>query len=140
MNVPDEVRKELTIAAPRERVWRALTTVEGLIGWFPDRSAEIDLRPGGALRLEWKTGESDAGVIDEVVPPSRLVFRWWQVAGELRTRVEITLDEVEGGTHLTLVESGFRRWPKAEREEAWKGNDDGWTKELDELRAYVEVA
>jgi uncharacterized protein YndB with AHSA1/START domain len=47
MDVPDSIRRELTLAAPRDRVWRALTDVEQLVRWFPTSSAELDLRPGG---------------------------------------------------------------------------------------------
>lgn len=140
MDVPDVVRKELTIAAPRERVWRALTEADELLRWFPDRSAEVDLRPGGTFRLEWESNEGDTGVFEEIEPPSRLVFRWWQVGTEHRLRVEITLEEVPAGTRLVLIERGFRAFAEDRRSEIWSGNDDGWSKELDELRAYLEAA
>src|SRR3990170_5940734 len=50
LQVPDEVRKELEIDAPRERVWRAVTEPDELLGWFPTHGAEVDLRPGGLVR------------------------------------------------------------------------------------------
>lgn len=140
MEIPDEVRKELTIAAPRERVWRALTEADELVRWFPDRGAEVDLRPGGAFRLTWASGDGDRGVFEELEPPSRLVFRWWQEGTELRLRVEITLEEVAEGTRLVLVERGFRSFAEDRRAEIHAGNDEGWTKELEELRAYLEAA
>jgi uncharacterized protein YndB with AHSA1/START domain len=140
MDVPDEIRKELTIAAPRERVWRALTEADELVRWFPDRSADVDLRPGGAFRLEWQAEGGDSGVFEEVEPPSRLVFRWWQTGTELRLRVEITLEEVAGGTRLVLVERGFRSFAEDRRAGIRAGNDEGWSKELEELRAYLEAA
>jgi uncharacterized protein YndB with AHSA1/START domain len=140
MEVPDEVRKELTIAASRERVWRALTEADELLRWFPDRSAEVDLRPGGTFRLEWESNEGDTGVFEEIEPPSRLVFRWWQVGTEYRLRVEIMLEEIPDGTRLVLVERGFRAFAEDRRSEIWAGNDDGWSKELEELRAYLEAA
>jgi uncharacterized protein YndB with AHSA1/START domain len=140
MEVPDEVRKELTIGAPRERVWRALTEADELLRWFPDRSAEVDLRPGGTFRLEWESNDGDTGVFEEIDPPSRLVFRWWQEGSEHRLRVEITLEEVEGGTRLVLVERGFGAFAEERRAEVWGGNDTGWTNELEELRAYLEAA
>jgi uncharacterized protein YndB with AHSA1/START domain len=139
MQVPDEVRKELTIGAPRERVWRALTEAGELLRWFPDHAAEVDLRPGGTFRLEWANGEGDTGVFDEIEPPSRLAFRWWHDGTEPRLRVEITLEEVERGTRLVLVERGFRGFAQERRAELWAGNDEGWSKELGELRAYLEA-
>jgi uncharacterized protein YndB with AHSA1/START domain len=140
MEVPDEVRKELTIAAPRERVWCALTEAGELLKWFPDRSAVVDLRPGGTFRLTWESNGGDTGVFDEIEPPSRLAFRWWQAGTGYRLRVEITLDEVDGGTRLVLVERGFRSIAEGRRAEIWGGNDEGWSKELEELRAYLEAA
>jgi uncharacterized protein YndB with AHSA1/START domain len=50
LQVPDEVRKELEIDAPRERVWRAVTEPDELLGWFPTHGAEVDRRPGGLVR------------------------------------------------------------------------------------------
>ena len=75
MDVPDEVRKQLDIEAPIQRVWDALTTPEGLLAWFPTEGARIDLRPGGTLSLVW-ADDADEGVVDAVEPPHRFVFRW----------------------------------------------------------------
>ena len=65
MDVPDEVRKQLDIEAPIQRVWDALTTPEGLLAWFPTEGARIDLRPGGTLSLVW-ADDADEGVVDAV--------------------------------------------------------------------------
>jgi uncharacterized protein YndB with AHSA1/START domain len=108
MDVPDSIRRELTLAAPRDRVWLALTDVEQLVRWFPTSSAELDLRPGGALRLSWED-MTDEGVVDEVSAAQRFVFRWRpQGSDRPYTRVTVTLDDLpEGGTSLVLVEDGF---------------------------------
>jgi uncharacterized protein YndB with AHSA1/START domain len=75
MEIPDEVRRELEIRAPRARVWKALTESDQLLQWFPTKRAEIDLRPGGAAVWEWEEAKAE-GVVDVVEPPGRLVFRW----------------------------------------------------------------
>jgi uncharacterized protein YndB with AHSA1/START domain len=136
MEVPDELRKEIELAAPRERVWSAITEPEELVRWFPTEFAEVDLRPGGAVRFGWTEGEHvDEGVIDEVEPLSRLVFRWRDEGTDRPyTRVEITLEERDRGTRLVLVETGFAQFDV----DTWEGNDKGWTSELDELRVYLE--
>jgi uncharacterized protein YndB with AHSA1/START domain len=100
----------------------------------------VDLRPGGAFHLEWSTDEADTGVFETIDPPSRLVFRWWQAGTELKLRVEITLEEVPGGTRLVLVERGFRSFAEDRRAAIRAGNDEGWSTELEELRAYLEAA
>ncbi len=45
------LEKELFIKASPERVFQALTEKEDLERWFVQK-AEVDLRPGGAIRFE----------------------------------------------------------------------------------------
>lgn len=52
MEIRDEVRRELAIEAPQERMWRAITEANQLVRGFPDKVAEVDLRPGGTIRIE----------------------------------------------------------------------------------------
>ncbi len=54
-----------------------------------------------------------------------------------RALVEFTLEEVEGGTALTIVESGFDRIPLARRAEAFRMNTEGWSGQIKNLAAYV---
>jgi hypothetical protein len=62
-------------------------------------------------------------------------FRWHPNAvertvdysGEPTTLIVFTLQEVVGGTQLTVVESGFDRIPLARRAKAFTANDGGWT-------------
>jgi uncharacterized protein YndB with AHSA1/START domain len=141
VEVPDRIRREITLQAPRDRVWRALTDPAELVRWFPTRGAELDLRPGGALRLSWEH-DGDEGVVDEVEPGRRLVFRWRpQGSQRAHTRVTITLgDAPDGATTLVLVEEGFAALADGVREQAITGNTQGWGEELDELKALVEAA
>ncbi|MGZ8611985.1 MAG: SRPBCC family protein [Actinomycetota bacterium] len=133
LQIPDEVRKQVEIGAPRERVWHALTDPAELLGWFPTRGAELDLRPGGRISLRWEH-DADEGVVVEVEPPTRFVFDWRpEGSGRPYTRVTITLEETQGRTRLVLVETGF----SALTGEIRQGNDEGWAEELEELRAYV---
>lgn len=70
--------------APRRLVFEALTRPELLARWCfgPDgwsmSTCEVDLRPGGTYRYEWRRVEDGfemgmGGVFREVVPPERLV-------------------------------------------------------------------
>ena len=141
MEIPDEVRRELVIHAPQDRVWRALTEAEQLIRWFPDKTAEVELRPGGAIRIEWQDGEFDDGTVEVVEEPSRFVFLWHGAGFDSpQTRVEFTLEAIDGGTRLLVVESGFSNVAEDKRASAWKDNDGGWTHELGELKTFLEAA
>jgi uncharacterized protein YndB with AHSA1/START domain len=141
MAVPDEVRRTIEIRAPRERVWAALTEPEELLRWFPTERAEVDLRPGGAAAFVWDEG-ADEAVVEVVEPPARFVFRW-RPAGTDRphTTVTFTLEEIDASsTKLTLVETGFASLPDQTARQSQAGNDEGWRKELEELKTYLEAA
>ena len=142
MEIPDEVRRELEIRAPRARVWEALTEPNQLLQWFPTKRAEIDLRPGGDALLEWDSATAEA-VVDVVEPPGRFVFRWRpEGLGRPFTTVSFTLDELEDGasTRVRLVESGFASLPDQIETQSQKGNDEGWVHELQELKEFLEAA
>jgi len=138
--IPDELRREVTIHARPERVWSALTDPKMVVRWFPTVAAEIDLRPGGAMRFAWDDG-ADEAIVDEVDAPTRLAFRW-RPAGTDRpyTTVTIALTEVDAGTRLVLTESGFAALPDEINEQSFAGNMKGWGGELEELRALLEAA
>ncbi len=53
------------------------------------------------------------------------------------TLVAFTLEEVEGGTALTVVESGFDRITLARRAEAFRMNTEGWGGQITNLERYV---
>jgi uncharacterized protein YndB with AHSA1/START domain len=58
-------------------------------------------------------------------------------SAEPTTLVEFTLADTEGGTAITIVESGFDGIPLARRAEAFRMNDQGWTGEIKNLAKYV---
>lgn len=97
---------EVTIAAPVERVWALLTTPDGLREWMAI-SAEVDLRPDGALSWTHENGATMRGRIVEIDPLRRLVLRYgWEddllgVPPE-STTVEFTLAAMAGGTAVTM--------------------------------------
>jgi len=51
--------------------------------------------------------------------------------------VEFLLEEGNGGTALTIIESGFDRVPLARRAEAFRMNDNGWTGQAKNIASYV---
>ena len=53
------------------------------------------------------------------------------------TLVEFTLEEIPGGTLLTITESGFDAIPAERRDEAFRMNDNGWTGQSKNIAAYV---
>ena len=142
--VPEQIEREVTIAAPVERVWAVITQPEHVGSWFGDAGAEIDLRPGGAMTITWAEHGLCHGVVERVEPPRVFAWRWARpmhqaVRDGNSTRVEFTLTPDDGQTRLRVVESGFRGLELSPEEQARyaEGNTEGWRMELDELAAYV---
>jgi uncharacterized protein YndB with AHSA1/START domain len=84
-------------------------------------------------------------VIDRIEPERLFSFRWHpygidpnvDYSGEPMTLIEFRLEEVEGGTKLTITESGFDKIPLARRAEAFRMNSEGWGMQLHNIEAYV---
>jgi uncharacterized protein YndB with AHSA1/START domain len=137
---PDRIERSVHIDRPLERVWAAITTPEGLGTWFGD-SAEIDLRVGGTAKLAWNGGESASIRIERLEPQTIFGFTWG-ISGlpdhdPRRTYVEFTLAPDNGGTTVTVVETGFAQLEPDNYRKAFDGNIKGWAHELDELVAYL---
>ncbi|MGW1740947.1 SRPBCC domain-containing protein [Nocardia sp. NPDC001965] len=141
--MPDRIERDLELHHPPEKVWNALTTPDGLGGWFGSR-AEIDaLRPGGTVRVWWDEDGPHTLRIESVEPPRRFAFTWaieGLPAGDpRRTHVEFSLTRTSTGTRLRVVESGFAQLPD-HLGGAYEANAGGWATELTELTEYLDVA
>jgi uncharacterized protein YndB with AHSA1/START domain len=51
--------------------------------------------------------------------------------------VEFTLKKIDGGTLLTVTESGFDKLPEHRRAEAFRMNQGGWNQQMKNIEAYV---
>lgn len=97
------IRREIVLPVERERAWALLTEPAELREWLAD---EVELEPeeGAPLRATWTSGEARDGVVEEVEERRRLRFRWDDDATGVPSRVEWTLDDAPGGTHVTVEE------------------------------------
>ena len=143
MPLPDRIERDLELHHPPEKVWNALTTTEGLGGWFGSRAEIDDLRPGGTVRVWWDEDGPHTLRIQSVEPPRRFAFTWaieGLPAGDpRRTHVEFSLTPTPAGTRLRVVEIGFAQLPD-HLGGAYRSNVDGWATELAELAEYLDVA
>ena len=143
MGFPDRIERTVELAHPREKVWQALTTAEGLGTWFGDDSASIDLRPGGQAQMRWDGGYHNDLRVERVEEPTVFAFTW-QIKGlpeddPRRTYVEFTLEPAGDGTRLTVVETGFAQLPDDVFSDEYQGHVDGWQLELGELADYLSA-
>jgi uncharacterized protein YndB with AHSA1/START domain len=136
------------IKAPRDRVWRALTDHQEFSEWFGVVMAgpfEAGKRVTGRVTIEAYKDLAFALVVEKLLPPRYFSWRWNPAAidpkadysQEPMTLVEFTLDEVAGGTKLTVVESGFDQIPAARRAEAFRLNNEGWNEQMVNIERHV---
>ncbi len=148
--VQNTIEREVVYPQPIERVWSALTEADQVKRWFGSKTAEIDLRPGGAMHLVWE-GMTARAVVETVDPTSYFSWRWkpGSVADDLTrplaeqeplTRVEFMLESVEAGTRLRMVESGFAAFDESQRVSALGQNTEGWTECFKGLEALLGSA
>jgi uncharacterized protein YndB with AHSA1/START domain len=144
----DRIEKRVTLRASRSRVWRALVTAEEFGAWFGVK-LEGPFAEGATVRgkitypgYEHLTFEA---LVERIEPERYFAYRWHPYAidasvdysSEPSTLVEFRLDEADGGTVLTIVESGFERIPLARRAEAFRMNDGGWTEQTKNIERHV---
>jgi uncharacterized protein YndB with AHSA1/START domain len=143
MAFPDRIERMVTLTrAPRE-VWQALTTADGLSGWFGER-ATIDLRPGGAATMTFAGGMTVDMRVERVEEPTVFAYTWrlpdLPEDDPRRTHVEFTLEPDGDGTVLRVVETGFAQLPVDTRRDTYDSHSQGWSRELAELVDHLDGA
>lgn len=148
MTETDRIQKKVILRAPRSRVWRAISNAEEFGRWFGVK-LEGEFAEGAPIRgkitypgYEHLTMEIE---VDRIDPERYFAYRWHPYAVnpavdyslEPMTLVEFWLDEADGGTLLTIVESGFDRIPLARRAEAFRRNDGGWAEQTRNIERHV---
>lgn len=149
MNSTDRIEKRIQLKAPRARVWRAITDSAEFGRWFKV-ALEGSFAEGATVRgritnpgyehLQFEL------VVERVEPERLFSYRWHPYAidpavdysAEPTTLVEFRLDEADGGTALTVVESGFDALPAARRDEAFRMNEGGWAAQIKNIARHVE--
>lgn len=145
----DRIERQVHLKATLARVWRALTDVAEFSTWFcVDLTAPFVVGQTVSGRLTYPGYENIVlDLVVERMDRERLfAFRWHPYAvdpaadysTEPMTLVEFHLDAVDGGTRLTVSESGFDRLPPARRDLAFRMNDGGWEEQLENIQRHVD--
>jgi uncharacterized protein YndB with AHSA1/START domain len=144
----DRIEKQIRLRAPKSRVWRALTDAEEFGAWFRVK-LEGPFIPGGRTKgkitypgYEHITMEV---WVERMEAETLFSYRWHPYAvdpkvdysSEPTTLVEFQLKSEDGGTLLTVVESGFDQLPAGRRDEAFRMNDGGWSQQLVNIERHV---
>ncbi len=87
------------------------------------------------MKLTWKPGEVAQGEFLIVEPPHWLAYTWDE--GTLGvTTMTIDLTAEGEGTSLRLVHTGWGSGDDWDR--VYNGTNEGWSEELENLRAWLE--
>src|SRR5262249_35519677 len=139
----DIVTCEIFIAAPRERVFNALTDPKQAVRWWGQNDRyhfsdfSLDARVGG----KWSSSGTkqpigsykNGGAVLDFDPPRRLAYTWLSSWMPKNTTVVWELENQNGGTLVKLTHAGF----VGEAEQA-KNHGIGWASVLGWLQAYAE--
>jgi uncharacterized protein YndB with AHSA1/START domain len=130
------------IRAAPEKVFEAFVDPREIVHWWgpdegPTLSAETDVRVGGRFRVVFQTMDGvrheNQGEYLEIDSPRRLVMAWWwSTTPDLRSRVTVSIDPVDGGAQLTVLHEGF-----IDTESSYS-HEEGWAGALGKLAKRVE--
>ena len=147
----DRIEKRIDLKAPVSRVWRALTDYREFGQWFrvkiegPFVAGQVSrgqMTYPGYEHLKWE-------VTVQKMEAERLFSLTWHpyavdphtdYSGEPPTLVEFRLEAIEGGTRLTVTESGFDKIPAHRRAEAFRMNEGGWAVQMKNVESHVTAA
>lgn len=157
----DRIEKKILLHTPRERVWRAIASYRQFGSWFGvalDGPFVEGARLAGTIvpttaddevaRLQKPyEGMALKLLVERVESMQRLSFRWHPFAvdphadysDEPMTLVAFELQEVPGGTLLTVSESGFDHIPEERRAAAYAANEGGWAMQVLLIEKYLAV-
>jgi uncharacterized protein YndB with AHSA1/START domain len=146
----DRIEESVDLKAPIERVWRALTDHEEFGTWFrvkldgpfvPGELSTGHITHPGYEHIKWRAK------IERMEPLRLFAFRWHPYAidpdidysQETPTLVEFRLEPIQGGTRVTVVESGFESVPAYRRAEAFRMNSAGWAMQMQNIQDHLHA-
>jgi len=144
MTTQDTIVREFTVPISQRSVWAAITQPEHISKWFGSNCTGT-IAVGEIVIFSWESEESRAR-IEAIEPKERFAFSWQPGSGKNSgspfrqlhvTLVEFLLTPFEGGTRVTMYESGFASLPEAMHAGVVADNTWGWDLEVAELEVYL---
>ena len=136
-----DIKQRTFIAVPPERVYDTITSGDGWNAFFT-HSTEIDPVPDGKMAFRWKdwgpdryTNNSECRVLT-AERPTLFEFEWGSVGRGFPSTVRFHLEAKEGGTVVTVTESGYPDTPKAR--ESILSCASGWGEAVTLLKFWLE--
>jgi uncharacterized protein YndB with AHSA1/START domain len=118
-----------TIQAPPQAVYRAFTTIGGLMDWIA-YSSDVEARVGGRLYIWEEKGYQVIGKYTNLEKNQHVAF---DILAPIPGHIEVSLSTQDNATLLTLEHS------QIETEEIFEGYKKQWGNALDNLQAVLET-
>jgi uncharacterized protein YndB with AHSA1/START domain len=134
------VERSIWIAAPPERVWQAITDPQQLDKWYATQYKwEIPALQVGA-RVTFYNSDTDIlhATIEVLAPLREWRLRWDPVEQGVVLVTTFRLEEEDGGTRATIIETGYEAVPADQRQEWLDSVSSGYTMSMENLKAHVE--
>jgi uncharacterized protein YndB with AHSA1/START domain len=133
------VKHSVWIAAPRERVWRAITNADEIQKWWDDYWEIPVLKVGGTVKFGSKEDPMFA-TIAVLDPPNEFVIQWppQEQYHAIAMLTRYVLEEEKGGTRITVSETGFEALPDDIRQQRIESTAKGYATVLADLKALLE--
>jgi uncharacterized protein YndB with AHSA1/START domain len=144
---PLTVERSIWINAPRERAWRAVTEAQHLDQWYATGCnwEILTLQVGASVRFFHRAKNSSTpdtllAVIEVLDPPRQFTLRWQPDKINLAVQLvtSFVLEEENGGTRVTIHESGYAAVPSEECQGGLDATDTGYMSSLENLKALLE--
>lgn len=146
----NQISRSSFMRAPRSRVWHALTEISEFSRWFSVETAEPAFLPGARVRMvstyegPCYRAEFFLDVV-EMVPERTFSWRWHPGANLLNedllkepmTLVTFQLEDAEGGTQVTVTETGFDQLFAERRSRVFGENQEGWKIQMANLERHL---
>lgn len=140
MTTPNTLERSIWINAPRERVWRAITTDTEIMRWWGGDTWIIEeLAVGGRIRFG-KPDDLMNAAIAVLDPLNEFAIEWPAQPQYHMTPIYTVFRLVEenGGTRLYVQETGFEHLPAEIRQQNYDSTASGYDTVLANLKALLE--
>ncbi len=125
----EKIEKKVTINAPVERVWEALTKQKEIGEWMM-MPTTFEPITGKKFTFKAEGMENWDGYfhceVKEVEVNKKLVYTWNSQMINGETLVTILMSEKESKTELTLIHTGWEKLPVEMRAQMIEGHSKGW--------------
>lgn len=147
-NPSDDVVITGEVRAPRDLVFEAWTNPKHVARWwgpsgFSNSRCEIDLRPGGAIRIDLVAPDGTlypmTGFFQEILEPEKLIFSTSPVDGLGHPLLDVlnTVIFTDRGDRTRIAIEVQVLRSTEESEPFLTGMESGWMQSLDRLNSYL---